>query len=262
MKVFRRIFGNIDSDKKKLLIENALKVKKNKGYFNHDLDENSEEYESIKNLVQPLNLTDDIIGIEFTKLEISQAEVLVFRGVWVAGYPQPENPLEVLRNIYANSCPECGIHGEQKAHFQMKEPNLGKHKLMQLNWINDEIFAERNLYEIFFKDLGIEMQEASLYKKNSSVKSVVQLIIPKAQFNLEMKGIEFSTCAICKRVKYTPAINSLCLRPPDSNFHIVKTKEFFGTGHSAYNKILVSNETMNKMIDNKLAKYYNFDPAK
>ena len=51
MKIIRRLFGNIDSAEKKVLIEDTLKIKLDSGYFNHDLDEKSEEYMRIKDLV-------------------------------------------------------------------------------------------------------------------------------------------------------------------------------------------------------------------
>jgi len=262
MKIIRRIFGNIDNRTKKTRIENALGIKLDDGYFNHDLDEKSEEYSKIEKLVHDLNLQDDVIGTEFTKKEIEEARTLVFRGVWATGYPQPEDPKEVIRNTYANSCPECGIHDDQKAPFQMKEPNLGKHKMMNLNWINDEIFAEHDLYDRFFKDFGIGMREAILFKKNIPVKTVVQLNIPKAEFTFDMKGIDFSICPICDRKKYFPVVNGFFPAPTNLNFHIIKTQEYFGSGYSAFNKIMVSNEIMTKMIENKLAKYYHFIPAK
>lgn len=145
MKVIRRIFGNIDSNEKKMLIEHAFGCKMDRGYFNHDLDEKSEEYNRTKKLVYMLDLQDVVIGSEFTKEEIEQAEVLVFGGAWTSGYPQPLDPISVFGNTYIDSCSECGIHGEQKAPFQLMKPKLGKHKLMQLNWVFDELFSERIL---------------------------------------------------------------------------------------------------------------------
>ncbi len=262
MEIKRRISGNIDSRSKKRLLEDALKIKLDDGLFSHDIDEKSEEYNMIKHLALSLNLYDRVIGTLFTQQEIEQAEILVFRGAWVTGYPQPEKPIEFSGNTYSNSCPECGIHDEPKAPFQMKEPNLGKHKIMQLNWIFDEIFVERNFYQSFFKDFGIGMREAMLYKKNEPVKTVLQLDIPKAEFALDMNGLEFSTCPVCKKIKYTPVEIGFFPAPPRTNFHILKTKEFFGSGHSAFNKILMSHEIMSELVKIKVAKYYNFVPAK
>ncbi len=262
MKIIRRIRGNIDSKNKKFLIENALKVKLDSGYFHHDLDEKSEEYSNIKKLADSLGLDYSIIGTFFSKLEIEQADILVFKGIGPKGYPQPEDPIEFDRITYSNNCPECGIHDEQKAPFQMKEPRLGKDKMLQLNWKHDEIFVERNFYESFFKDFGIGMREAMLYKKNIPIKTVIQLNIPKAEFNLDMKGIEFSVCSVCHRIKYLPTINGFFPKPLNTNFDLIKTKEYFGSGHAAFNQILVSKKMMREMVKNKMAKFYNFYPAK
>jgi hypothetical protein len=262
MKILRRISGNIDSRSKKRIIEHALKTKLDDGHFRHDLDENSEEYSVIKHLVDSLNLYDRVIGTEFIKEEIETADTLVLRGVWASGYPQPEDPISVGKNTYFDSCPECGIHGEQKAPFQIKEPKLGKHKIMQLNWVNDEMFVERDFYERYFKKFGIGIKEANLYRKDEPVKAVVQLDIPKAEFALDMGGLEFSTCLICKKIKYTPVNIGFSPAPSRTNFHIIKTQEFFGSGHSAFNKILMSNEISDDLIKARLAKYYNFVPTK
>jgi len=262
MKVIRRIFRNIDSNEKKMLIEHAFGCKMDRGYFNHDLDEKSEEYNRTKKLVHLLDLQDAIIGSEFTKEEIEQAEVLVFRGAWTSGYPQPLDPISVFDNTYIDSCPECGVHGEQKAAFQIKGPKLGKHKLMQLNWVFDELFSESKFYQDFFQDMGLPKQEVLLYKKNLPIETIVQLLIPVATSHLDMGNRESSTCLVCNRLKYSPVDSGFFPAPSSRDFQIVKTLEFFGDGHSAFRRILVSNAFMKRLLKHKAAKHHQFVPCK
>ena len=106
------------------------------------------------------------------------------------------------------------------------------------------------------------MREVVLYRKNVNSKTIVQLIIPKAQFAIDLLGLDFSICPICKEKKYSPTVIGFFPALPDLNFSILKTQEYFGSGHSAFNRIIVSNEIMNEMVKNKLAKQYNFIPTK
>ncbi len=261
MRIVRRIFGNIDTHEKKILIEGALAAKKENGYFNHDLFEDSQEYKNIKKLVNYLGLQDDLIGTDFTNEEIEKSDFLVFKGAWANGYPQPEtNRRELWGNTFANNCFECGIHVDQIAPWQIKQPKLGSHRLFMLNWVNDVLFADKELYQSFFKSILIEKKEVILYKKNTTIQSVVQLDIPTAMFKLELNNLNFSTCPVCSRIKYTPTVSGFYTSPKENNLTIVRTQEFFGTGHAAFNKIIVSNEIMQQLIKRKLAKIHQFIP--
>jgi hypothetical protein len=56
------------------------------------------------------------------------------------GYPQPEN--DYYKSVYVIFCERCGIHGSQRAPFQVKRVQLAPHSdLSQLNWIFDVFFV-------------------------------------------------------------------------------------------------------------------------
>ena len=262
MVIYRRIFGNIDSDAKKILIEGALKVKLDWGFFNYDVDEQAEKYDSIKRLVASLNLQDDVIGTTFTKGEVEQSDAVVWSGKATKGYPQPEDPIEVNRSTYRNSCHECGVHDEQYALFKIKNIAIRKNKIFALNWIHDEVFVERAFYDAFFSKLGIDMVEVLNYRNGKTLDNVVQLKIPKSEVEIDMRDREFVVCAICGRKKYSPTTKGFFPMPSYSGFDIIKTKEYFGSGGSAFNQILIFKDLMKSLMSTKLAKYYNFIPAR
>jgi hypothetical protein len=93
------------------------------------------------------------------------------------------------------------------------------------------------------------------------LKSVVQLVIPKLQTNLNIKS-EGEICEVCGKTRYSSKISDYFPKPDVNNFDIIKTKEFFGTGHVAFNRILVSNDFMNDLISNKVARIHQFVPTK
>lgn len=261
MRIIRKIFGKIENCDQQHLIENALKIKMEPGYFNERVYEDSEEYDSIQKLEYLLNLQDNIVGTEFTDREIEESEFLVFIGNWQTGYPQPDGN-RPLSTVYKNFCLECGVHDEQIAPFQIKQLKLGKHRMFLLNWVFDQLFMDREFYEHFFKKLGLKYKDVILYKKNKFVESIVQLDIPDAPFEWKPDHLPSSICPVCNRIKYWPVIIGYYPRPQVDNLTILASKEFFGDGGAANHNILVSNKIMKELIKEKVAKIYQFIPTK
>lgn len=231
-------------------------------YFSKDLEEDSYKYKTIEKFVDCYNLHDSIIGTEFSSQEILDSEVLIFRGGRPFAYPQPEEPA-FIKNTYKNSCFNCGVFGEQKNDFVIrKEPALKKHKVMSLNWVFDELFTDTNLYNLYFKQIGLNNRKLKLVKSGTAAEHVVQVIIPSLEKEIEMGGLEFSKCYICSHIKYTPTTIGFFPKPQIVDFNIVKTKEFFGSGHSAHHKILVNHNVMSAMVKQKMAKLYQFVPCR
>ncbi|PYF72975.1 hypothetical protein [Pedobacter nutrimenti] len=262
MIIYRRIFGNIDNKSKQRKLEEFFGIPLEPGYFSKDLDEESIEYKAIRNYIIPFNLDDSIIGTEFTDEEIFEAEVLCFTGGRPFAYPQPEEP-KFLENTYLDSCYNCGCFGDQKSDFIVKkEPNLKPNSVATLHWVFGELFSETDLYQEFFKKMGLSRRTLKLKNGHETAKSVVQVLLPKLKRELNMNGLEFSTCPVCGRVKYTPSTIGFFPKPETEDFHIIRTREFFGSGHSADHRILLTNNVMKEMIQLKIAKIHQFVPCK
>ncbi|MGQ7855150.1 hypothetical protein ACUN24_13020 [Pedobacter sp. WC2501] len=262
MKIIRRISGKIEDSLMKKNLEILLNEDIGTAYFSKDMEEDSHEYEMIAKIVDSHNLHDSIIGTKFSSQEILDSEILVFTGGRAFAYPQPESP-DYLTNTYNDSCLYCGVFGEQENDFVIKkEPDLKKQKVMTLNWVFGELFAEINSYDLYFKPMGLDSRTLSLSKGGKIAEHVVQVIIPSLEKEIKMDELEFSKCPVCSRIKYIPSTIGFSPKPEIVDFNIVKTVEFFGTGHSANHKILVNHNVMRSMIEQKMAKLHQFVPCR
>lgn len=262
MKIVRRISGKIESASMKGYLEGILNENLESNYFSKDLEEDSNQYLILKKVINEFNLHDSVIGTSFTDDEILDSEILCFTGGRPFAYPQPEGPL-FLENTYSDSCRNCGIFGEQKQDFIIKkEPNLKRNSLVALHWVFGELFSEKNLYEDFFKGLGLKNRPVKINKSDKFAESVVQIVLPKLECDLKMKDLEFSQCSECGLIKYIPSTVGYFPRPEKTDFSIANTREFFGSGHSAYHKILLTNKVMRDMMSLKIAKKHQFIPCR
>jgi len=262
MKIYRQIFGKIDTESMKANLEEILKEDLGWGYFSKNLEEESNEYNLLKSYINVYNLHDSAIDTEFTKEEVYDSEILCFRGGRPFSYPEPQEP-KFLDNTYLNSCYECGTHGEQKADFVIKkDPSLKLNSVGTLHWVFGELFSEKSLYDNFFSEFGLDMRPVKISKTDRFASSVVQVVIPELKYNLNMKNLEHSVCSQCGIVKYIAGNVGFFPVPEDKDISIVRTKEFFGSGHSAHNKVLLNNGIMQEMTKRKIAKVHQFTPCR
>jgi hypothetical protein len=161
-----------------------------------------------------------------------------------------------------DACYNCGCFGDQKSDFIIKkEPNLKPNTVATLHWVFSELFSEKRLYLEFFKKLGLSMRNLKLKNGTEVAESVVQVLLPQLKSELNMNELEFSTCTVCGRIKYTPSTIGFFPKPETVDFHIIRTREFFGSGHSADHRILLTNDLMKEMIKRKIAKKHQFVPC-
>ncbi len=261
MKVFRRIFGDIDTRDKKESVENVFEKKFDWGYFSQDVDERSDEYDRIAEIALKYGWQDLVIGTIFLKEEILNADVLYFIGAKPFSYPEPGTP-DYLASTYSYYCKLCGVYGEQKADFLVNgRARLGSIGLGSLNWVYDELFSTNPRYEDLFANLGLGSRPVKLYKRNSGAENLVQLVLPMLDCDLDMSGIGSECCEKCGNIKYKPTVNGYFTMPRKMDFQIAKTREFFGSGGNASHRIMMSNEVMQKLIQLKMARYHQFVPC-
>jgi len=260
MIIYRRIFGNVNNLVIKQELEDILRTKVDQGYFSIDLDEASEQYKKMEGFILKNSFYHDVIGTRFTKQEIDTAEVLCFLGAPSFAYPEPQEPA-YLNATYADVCHKCGIYGDQKADFVIrKDIRLSKNKLASLHWVFGELFCDIDIYDSFFKS---KLPFRSLEIKGGNKSDFIrQFVLPELQRGLELSHLSQEICDECGRIKYSPTIIGFFPLPKQVDFFIAKTKEFFGSGHSAYQKILVSNVAMKELIKHKLAKQHQFAPCR
>jgi hypothetical protein len=141
---------------------------------------------------------------------------------------------------------------KQKASFQMKgEPKWGRNGILQLNWVFDEFFVKPTIWASIFKPYGIGSRPV-LDRKGVELKTVVQLAVEE-EIGIMTDGLTGEECPTCHRVRYLPITRgpfpSLIGRPSTT---MVKTREFFGSGASAYRGILVSQGLARSLSEQKV----------
>lgn len=221
-----------------------------RGFVSFDVAETDVNWPSIAEWIRMRKPTD-IAQSKFTELEVEGADWLEMIADWHHGYPEPDSDnfgfLAVTYDI-SNYCSECGIGLVQKAPFQMKaEPKWGNNSLLQLHWVFDEFFVRPEVWRERLAPLGIESKEV-LNRNQEPLKTVLQLIVDQ-QVDIDVSGLEAVECQRCHRIKYLPntggyfpALRSLPLMP------LVKSSCYFGSGHSAWRKVLISKHLRRALV--------------
>jgi len=213
------------------------------GFVSFELDEADTRWAAIKSWVERTGVVD-IIRTEFAADEIDGAPWLEFEPTWHWSYPQPnENDFGYLKATYdlTSFCSTCGIGLRQRAPFQVKrEPNWGRCGMLQLNWVFDEYFVRRD-HEELFASFDVPVR-AVVNRKGERLESIVQLDVAQL-VDVKADGLGYEKCPVCGRIKYDPIVRGPF--PPIEDVpsvHAVKTRQYFGSGASAYRAVLVSAE--------------------
>jgi len=225
------------------------------GYLIHiDISESNSLWPQLAALVQQKNALD-IFDTVFSSEEILNAEWVRLIPVFERGYPQPEDVWSTNPINYKENCPQCGTF-RQKSSFRLKkEPNLGKKDFMSLYWTYALFCTPRVLNELEAQGIrGYEVWDAIIHKTDSPSEKVSQLFIPNIASPglVGVEDLERETCSLCHVTKYYPHMRGVMYLKRDAlvpNVDIMQTHEWFGSGHSAYREILVSNKFATLITD-------------
>lgn len=268
MRIVHHIGVNPDIKQKKILTQIGIKVPDLNNpvtnFFAFDVYEDSKEYELLRKYIIEWELLD-MIGTEFTDEEINNAAILVTNAQWLNGYPQPEQNFEYLNKTYdfpLGSCKKCCIGKIQKDHFRIrKEPNWGSKKIFHLNWVFDELIVRKEIYENIFKKYGISSNPVNLYKKETTVENTVQLIIPEVNTPLKLDEFPYEIIKVCGHKKFVPYFKGFFPSfEATVNLPIWKSKEWFGSGGSAFKRIFVTQSVRQELLAHKIK--MDFVPVK
>lgn len=194
----------------------------------------------------------DMVSTNFSKKELQEAQWLEPGIDWHHGYPQPRDDefgyLEATFDL-TNYCARCGIGKTQKAPFQMKgEPKWGKRSILQLNWVFDEYFVTPKVWAGVFQKYGIPSRPV-LNTKLAELKTVVQVVVEEHVAVVTKGLVEETACTTCGRIKYLPVqrgpFPELVSEPSRP---MAKTEEYFGSGGSANQGVVVSQALYRDMI--------------
>lgn len=241
MRNFYQIFNNWETHQIEILKSNGLNVPL--GFQNIKLYD-SELFNKLDTLFKQWGAMVTI-GSEFSNDDYSNASHLMILPNWQTQYPQPENNFAYLEETYdlKDYCSLCGIGAIQKSPFRIKkEIKWDKRTSFILNWVFDEIFVRKDIYEKVFLPIGIDFVPVVLHKNGQIIEDIKQLKINIATSILKLENVDFERCEKCGRQKYKPITSGYFPNFIDGlNIpHIVKSQEYYGSGKSASNWIIVS----------------------
>lgn len=258
MKNLHIIYADFDTNQVKILQKFGIKVEAK--YDRFDIEEN-ETYFELKPYLDKWEISD-FVKSKFTEQEENDAIRLVYAGIWANGYPMNDSDNGYRKTTYddSNFCGTCGIGLIQKEPFRLKKaPNWGgSKKMFSLNWVYDELFVKKEVYETLFKNNGIKSEEVLLYKKETIIEDTVQLMLPVIDISLNLEGYPYEVCKNCNRIRYD-LINKGFFPPfkdEVGNTPIFKSKEWFGTGANARKYIFVSQELKKQFAKLKINPNY------
>jgi hypothetical protein len=224
------------------------------GLVTFEVDEAYETWPALQSWIARRRAVD-IVSTKFSKEDLAEARWLALEPSWHHGYPQPDEGRFGYREAtYAEAefCEQCGIGLKQKAPFQMKaEPKWGRNGILQLHWVFDEFFVTPEVWSAVFHPNGVGCRPV-LDAKGAELKTVVQLVVQE-QVSVEVEGLAAERCARCGRDKFPPVTCGAF--PPLANepsARMAKTREYFGSGASAYKGVLVSQEVARALAAEKV----------
>lgn len=263
MRIIHRLsLRGADSARPKLL---SLGISIREDHLHFEVDESNEKWSEVSRIAQEHSMLD-YTYTKFTQSELDDARLLSMWPTWHCGYPMPDNDFGYRELTYdlSNWC-RCGIGKVQKAPFRLRqEPNWGKNSIMQVHWVYDEFFVKPEVWEQVLKPFGIETIPALRYRTGLELKTVVQLKIDGiAASEVNTTSLPYERCDECGRIKYLPHKRGMFptfLKVEENSKLVFKTREYWGSGGSAFRQIIVTHR-LYQAITNANLKGVSFVPV-
>ena len=189
-------------------------------------------------------------------MRMRQADFLEMGTTWNWDYPKPEKDFGYIGVTYdvTDYCSKCGVGAKQIAPFRFRgEPKWGRRHILQVNWVFDEYFVLPEVWERLFKKYGVECMPVVKHKTGQPLESVVQLKIDtRATAPLRIGDTPHETCLFCHRVKYHSLRGFFPPFVVRQTADILKTREYFGSGGQAFQRVIVSARLFREIADHKL----------
>ncbi len=223
-------------------------------YF--DIAESSPDWNSVNNLIKTLGASD-VADTFFTDEEIMNSPWVRVIPLHVIGYPQPEDDWQRNHSNYDNYCTKCGVH-QQKGEFRIKkEPKLGKYSFATLYWAY-AFFCGKNELNSFAENKfnGYKLIDVLINSTSRPSEIIKQILYTDTTLPglIEGEKLNPTACTACGITKYEPHMKGMIRIKKDSlkpQLDFIQTNEWFGSGHSAYREILISNRVARLMVKNK-----------
>ena len=205
-----------------------------------EISEDEPQWPIVRSLAEKVKITD-FVRTRFSNSELDGANVLCVLASAHRGYPQPSKKMGYLEETYDLSeyCRECGIGHRQIRPFRIKSKPASKHSVLQLNWVFDEFFVFRDVWEEIFKPFDIDCWPVVSDETGEVSKSIVQLRIShKADLKDDIDSNQ--TCHCCGRTKSPLSLRGFAPTPIDIPAPIFRSTQYFGNGGNAFNRLFIT----------------------
>lgn len=227
-------------------IQGKLAVALNMRFF--DISEDDPVWPEVSKIIKK-NKIPTVPKVEFTREEILCAEWVLLNPLYFEddGYPEPHLD-GTWRNVSFNAgkeCPACGIGIEQTGPIHLKgEPKLGKNDFVSIFWTYST-FARFEVFEILQrKDInGFEPIPVVHHSLRTPLKTVKQLRITQVNKACIIDDNLVRDNTTCGHVKYNVLATGMMKFSRDAFSKVpdlMRTHEWFGSGHSAFQLVLAS----------------------
>lgn len=234
--------------------------------------EDDPKWPSIQKIIPKLKCSH-LSGLPFSKKDIECSQFFYLR-TSETGYPKPEDDYLQITFDDRNGCPGgdlsrfkpvirgCGQGYLQKAPFRLNKPSGMKSKqVFGIHWQFDVVFARIDIYEAVFAPLGVGSLPVIHHKSGNYFSDFVQLKIEE-EIDFHVDDLPYQIeCEYCGKVKYMYNLVGLRPAPTQTNSHIFRSKQEFGSGFMSYKLVYISKELYNLMKHHRIHNCA-FDPCK
>lgn len=216
----------------------------------YDIGESDSKWPHVQEAIKRFG--NDVIGdfqfkTEFTKDEINSASFSILFPKWHFEYPQPSNEFGYKAITYrpGAGCRKCGVGLEQQNPFSIKRaPDWGKRNILQLNWVFGEYFVSKDMKKkIEGKIPDIRFLEVVKYRQGTVVDDIFQMVVERHVLLSIPQDMKSEVCDACHSQKYLPHTRGPFPMPLETDFAIAKSREWFGSGGSARQEVIISRST-------------------
>jgi hypothetical protein len=250
LEIWHRItFGHLDRVDSAIL-DLGLDHKKSPlpgdGYLIHiDIEESNPAWPEVKLLVQKKQSVD-ICDTFFSNEELLASEWVRLAPTYEHGYPLPKD--WSVNPINYSECSTCGKFNQNDPFRMANEPKMGKNNFFCLYWTYT-LFADNQVFDELENNklVGFSRLDLIIDKNNKPSNKVSQvkfLSTAKAGIS-QLDNLDPLLCSECKTKKYSPHKRGLMKIKKSSlekGIDIMESTEWFGSGHSAYREIIISNK--------------------
>jgi len=239
MRIYRRIAPLNSAPRVKALAGIGIDIDPQKGFVNVYEDES--RWPAVERILVEFEMFAMSFS-EFTEKERLEAKYLEAAADWHFDYPQPEDGYESLTYDVSSTCPECSKEWVQRAPYRTKRsPSWGRRSFFSFNWAFGSIFVKTEVYEQVFRPIGVECLPLYLYKKETIVDGVVQLM-PMESVHIDPSEMIAEICPVCGKPTYNYPTRTFGPKVLNAHAQVVESIEWFGSGANPNHMFLVSQE--------------------